>query len=73
MGRNFEEIARVVTALQTVDSHPGHACPANWTPGQAVIVGAPVTTEGAEVRHPHDPPPLSVCMAHARSAVGIGV
>ncbi len=49
VGRNFVEILRVVDALQTVDKH-GVACPANWTPGQEVIVGAPVTSQGAEER-----------------------
>jgi peroxiredoxin (alkyl hydroperoxide reductase subunit C) len=49
VGRNFDEIVRVVDALQTVDAH-GVACPANWTPGQDVIVPAPVTAHGAEER-----------------------
>jgi peroxiredoxin 2/4 len=49
VGRNFEEILRVIDALQTVDKH-GVACPANWKPGQEVIVGAPVTAQGAEER-----------------------
>ncbi len=49
VGRNFVEILRVVDALQTVDKY-GVACPANWTPGQEVIVGAPVTSQGAEDR-----------------------
>jgi peroxiredoxin (alkyl hydroperoxide reductase subunit C) len=49
VGRNFDEIVRVVDALQTVDKH-GVACPANWKPGQKVIVPAPVTAKGAEER-----------------------
>ncbi len=49
IGRNFEEIMRVVDALQTVDEH-GVACPANWRPGDDVIVPAPVTTQAAEAR-----------------------
>lgn len=49
VGRNFDEIVRVVDALQTVDQH-GVACPANWTPGNEVIVPAPLTTQGAEDR-----------------------
>jgi peroxiredoxin (alkyl hydroperoxide reductase subunit C) len=28
----------------------GVSCPANWTPGQDVIVPAPTTTQGAEER-----------------------
>lgn len=49
VGRNFDEIVRVVDALQTVDAH-GVACPANWTPGQDVIVPAPVTSAAADER-----------------------
>jgi peroxiredoxin (alkyl hydroperoxide reductase subunit C) len=46
VGRNFDEILRVVDALQTSDEH-GVACPANWRPGDKVIVSAPNTTVGA--------------------------
>ena len=49
VGRNFDEIMRVVDALQTVDAH-AVACPANWTPGQEVIVPAPVTSAAADER-----------------------
>lgn len=49
VGRNFDEITRVVDALQTVDKY-GVACPANWTPGQEVIVPPPVTMQDAEAR-----------------------
>jgi peroxiredoxin (alkyl hydroperoxide reductase subunit C) len=49
VGRNFDEIMRVVDALQTVDKH-GVACPANWTMGKDVIVPPPNTTQGAEER-----------------------
>jgi peroxiredoxin (alkyl hydroperoxide reductase subunit C) len=49
VGRNFEEILRVVDALQTVDEH-GVACPANWRPGEKVIVPAPTTARDAEER-----------------------
>jgi peroxiredoxin (alkyl hydroperoxide reductase subunit C) len=49
VGRNFDEIVRVADALQTVDAH-GVACPANWTPGQEVIVPAPTTAQAAEER-----------------------
>ena len=47
---NMDEILRLVDALQTVDKN-GVATPANWRPGDAVIVPAPVTKkEGAEKR-----------------------
>jgi peroxiredoxin 2/4 len=49
VGRNFDEILRVVDALQTVDAH-AVACPANWRPGDEVIVPAPVTAEAAAER-----------------------
>ncbi len=49
VGRNFDEILRVVDALQTVDANPV-ACPANWKPGEDVIVPAPATTEAAAER-----------------------
>jgi peroxiredoxin (alkyl hydroperoxide reductase subunit C) len=49
VGRNFDEIVRVIDALQTVDAN-GVACPANWTPGADVIVPAPTTAQGAQDR-----------------------
>jgi peroxiredoxin 2/4 len=49
VGRNFDEILRVVDALQTVDAN-GVACPANWRPGEEVIVPAPMTAQGADER-----------------------
>jgi peroxiredoxin (alkyl hydroperoxide reductase subunit C) len=48
-GRNMQEIIRLVKALQTTDKH-GIATPANWQPGDDVIVPAPMTTEKAEER-----------------------
>ncbi len=49
VGRNFEEILRVVDALQCADKL-GVACPANWKPGQEVIVPPPTTAKDAEER-----------------------
>lgn len=49
VGRNFDEVLRVVDALQTADEH-GVACPADWRPGQAVIVPPPGTVEEAKAR-----------------------
>ena len=40
LGRNFEEIKRVVQGLQKADSE-GIATPANWKPGDDVIMPAP--------------------------------
>lgn len=49
VGRNFDEIVRVIDALQTADAN-GVACPADWRPGDNVIVPAPATTADAERR-----------------------
>lgn len=49
VGRNFDEILRVVDALQTVDQH-GVACPADWKPGDPVIVPPPGNVDDAESR-----------------------
>ncbi len=49
VGRNFDEILRVVDALQAADKY-GVACPANWTPGKEVIVPPPVTSQSADER-----------------------
>jgi peroxiredoxin (alkyl hydroperoxide reductase subunit C) len=48
-GRNMDEIVRLIDALQTTDKH-GVATPANWRPGDKIIVPAPKTVEGAEER-----------------------
>jgi peroxiredoxin (alkyl hydroperoxide reductase subunit C) len=48
-GRNMDEILRVVDALQTSDANKV-ATPANWRPGDMVIVPPPQTQETAEER-----------------------
>ena len=48
-GRNMDEIIRLIQALQTTDKH-GVATPANWRPGDKVIVPPPNTQEKAEER-----------------------
>jgi len=48
-GRNMDEILRVIRALQTTDEK-GVATPANWRPGEKVIVPPPLTQEMAEER-----------------------
>lgn len=48
-GRNMEEIVRIIDALQTTDKH-SVATPANWKPGEMVVVPAPVTQEAAAER-----------------------
>ena len=49
VGRNFEEILRVIDALQTVDRH-AVSCPADWKLGEAVIVPPPATVLEADAR-----------------------
>ncbi len=49
VGRNMQEILRLVDALQTADKYKV-ALPANWKPGDSVIVPAPSTQEEAEKR-----------------------
>jgi peroxiredoxin (alkyl hydroperoxide reductase subunit C) len=49
LGRNFDEILRVIEGLQMVDAN-AVACPANWKPGEDVIVPAPATYDAAAER-----------------------
>ena len=49
LGRNFEEIKRVIIALQTADEQ-NCATPANWKPGDDVIVPAPGSCGAAKDR-----------------------
>ena len=48
-GRSMPEILRLVQALQTTDKH-GVATPANWQPGDKVIVPPPPSQAAAEKR-----------------------
>lgn len=48
-GRNMDEIIRLIDALQATDEHK-IATPANWRPGDEVIIPAPSTQEEAEER-----------------------
>ncbi len=48
-GRNMDEIIRVIDSLQLVDREK-IATPANWKPGEPVIVPPPNTQEAAEKR-----------------------
>jgi peroxiredoxin (alkyl hydroperoxide reductase subunit C) len=48
-GRNMDEILRLIRALQTSDEK-GVATPANWQPGEKVIIPPPQTQEAAEER-----------------------
>jgi len=48
-GRNFQEIKRLLIALQTTDAH-GCATPADWQPGEDVIVPPPGSCGTAKER-----------------------
>lgn len=48
-GRNLPEIRRIVESLQLHDSE-NVSTPANWQPGDDVVLGAPLTLEEAELR-----------------------
>ncbi len=49
VGRNFAEILRALDAVQATDGVP-FATPANWVPGQDVIVALSVPTDEATAR-----------------------
>ena len=49
IGRNFAEILRALDALQASTSH-GIATPANWTPGEDVIIPPTVSNEDATAK-----------------------
>lgn len=50
-GRNFTEILRVIDSLQLSAKHPV-ATPADWTPGDDVIIGLGVKDEEIEKKFP---------------------
>ncbi len=49
VGRNFDEIVRVLDALQATDQNP-IATPADWRPGERVIVSPGMSTDDAKAR-----------------------
>ena len=50
-GRNFDEVLRLLDALQVNAKH-GLATPANWKPGQDVIIPTSVSDEDARKKFP---------------------
>jgi alkyl hydroperoxide reductase subunit AhpC len=50
VGRNFAEILRALDAVQATDG-AAIATPANWVPGQDVIVALSVSTEDAKAKY----------------------
>jgi len=49
VGRNFDEIVRVIDALQVTDKNPV-STPVDWKPGDKVIVAPSVSTEDAKAK-----------------------
>lgn len=47
VGRNFDEIVRVIDALQLTDKYP-ISTPVDWTPGDRVIVSPAMSTDDAK-------------------------
>ncbi|MGN6619052.1 MAG: peroxidase, partial [Ilyomonas sp.] len=50
-GRNFFEVLRVIDSLQLTANHTV-STPADWKPGEDVIVGGSISTEEAQKRFP---------------------
>jgi thioredoxin-dependent peroxiredoxin len=50
-GRNFHEVLRVIDSLQLTSKH-SVSTPANWVPGEDVIVANSISNEDAEKRFP---------------------
>jgi alkyl hydroperoxide reductase subunit AhpC len=50
-GRNFDEVLRVIDSLQLTAAHRV-ATPANWTPGDDVIIAGSVSDDEARTLHP---------------------
>jgi alkyl hydroperoxide reductase subunit AhpC len=50
VGRKFAEHQRALDAVQATDGQP-LATPANWVPGQDVIVGLSLSTEEAKAKY----------------------
>ena len=50
-GRNFDEILRVLDSLQLTAKHQV-STPANWNPGDDVIIGGSVSDEEAQKKYP---------------------
>ena len=52
VGRSFEELLRVIDALQMADKH-GIVTPADWYPGDKVVIRPEMPDDEAEKRYPN--------------------
>ena len=50
VGRDLDEVLRLVKGLQYCDANEGTACPANWQPGDKIILPPPATKDAAAAR-----------------------
>jgi hypothetical protein len=50
-GRNFDEVLRVVDSLQRTSQH-AVATPAQWQPGEDVIISGSVSNDQAKEKYP---------------------
>jgi alkyl hydroperoxide reductase subunit AhpC len=50
-GRNFDEVLRVIDSLQLTANHKV-ATPANWKPGEKVIIAGSVSNDQAKEAYP---------------------
>jgi len=41
VGRNVDEVLRILEAIQYVQKNPDEVCPANWQPGESTIISNP--------------------------------
>lgn len=57
LGRNFDELKRIVQGLQKADE--GYATPADWRPGKEVIVPTPGDQEAVQERYEKNPDGLN--------------
>lgn len=53
-GRNFEELLRILIAMQTTDKY-GVSTPADWKPGNDVVLSAPANMAALKERREHVP------------------
>lgn len=50
-GRNFHEVLRVIDSLQ-LTANQGFSTPANWQPGEDVVISPAISTEDAKAKFP---------------------